>query len=190
MINTLFLTTVAVEYTFVAFFQHSQTCPRPSVPFFHISLKKSALKTSHNTFRDCRVHFFRQPFSKQLHKTCSRERCREQKVILFQNYKAPTAPSFFSVMPFRRLGNIILQTIKFPFAKLSPQFLLCMKKPVCLQSIVIKFKLPCVVAFAFFVLFGFVLLFVCFVVILLCDNFFCVLLWAIFFFFFHSLLNY
>ena len=50
--------------------------------------------------------------------------------------------------------------------------------------IVIKFKLPCVVAFAFFVLFGFVLLFVCFVVILLCGNFFCVLLCAIFFFFF------
>ena len=33
------------------------------VPFFQISLKNSELKTIHNTFRDCRVHFFRQPFS-------------------------------------------------------------------------------------------------------------------------------
>ena len=33
------------------------------VPFFQISLKKRQLKTTHNTFRDCRVHFFRQPFS-------------------------------------------------------------------------------------------------------------------------------
>ena len=35
-------------------------CPWPSVPFFQISLKNRALKTTHNTFRDCRVHFFRQ----------------------------------------------------------------------------------------------------------------------------------
>ena len=40
-------------------------CPWPPVPFFQISLKNRALKTTHNTFRDCRVHFFRQPFSKQ-----------------------------------------------------------------------------------------------------------------------------
>ena len=39
-----------------------------SLPFFEISLKTSDLKTTHNTFRDCRVHFFRQPFSKQLYK--------------------------------------------------------------------------------------------------------------------------
>ena len=39
-------------------------CPWPSVPFFQISLKNSALKATHNTFRDCRVHFFRQLFSK------------------------------------------------------------------------------------------------------------------------------
>ena len=38
-------------------------CPWPSVPFFQISLYKSGVKTSHNTFRDRRVHFFRQPFS-------------------------------------------------------------------------------------------------------------------------------
>ena len=34
------------------------------VPFFKISLKNSELKTTHNTFRDCRVQFFQQPFSK------------------------------------------------------------------------------------------------------------------------------
>ena len=33
------------------------------IPFFQISLKNSALKATHNTFRDCRVHFSRQPFS-------------------------------------------------------------------------------------------------------------------------------
>ena len=37
------------------------------LPFFEISLKNSELTTTHNTFRDCRVHFFRQPFSKQLY---------------------------------------------------------------------------------------------------------------------------
>ena len=36
----------------------------PHVPFFQVSLKNSELKTTHNTFRDCREHFFRQPFSK------------------------------------------------------------------------------------------------------------------------------
>ena len=41
--------------------------PRPLVPFFQISLKNSELKTSHNTYRACLVHFFRQPFSKQLY---------------------------------------------------------------------------------------------------------------------------
>ena len=38
--------------------------PWPLVPFFETSLKSSELKTTHNPFRDCRVHFFRQPFSK------------------------------------------------------------------------------------------------------------------------------
>ena len=37
-------------------------CPWPLVPFFQISLENRADKTTHNTFRDCRVHFFRQPF--------------------------------------------------------------------------------------------------------------------------------
>ena len=39
-------------------------CPWPLEPFFQISLKNSELKATHNTFRDYRVHFFRQPFSK------------------------------------------------------------------------------------------------------------------------------
>ena len=39
-------------------------CPWPPVPFFQISLKKSAHKATHNTFRGCCVHFFGQPFSK------------------------------------------------------------------------------------------------------------------------------
>ena len=42
-------------------------CPWPPIPFFQISLQKSELKTTHNTLRDCRVHFFREPFSKQLY---------------------------------------------------------------------------------------------------------------------------
>ena len=33
-------------------------CPWPLLPFFEISLKNSELKTTHNTLRDCRVHFF------------------------------------------------------------------------------------------------------------------------------------
>ena len=44
--------------------------PWPLVPFFQISLNNSELKTTHNTFGDCRVHFFRQPFSKQLFLRC------------------------------------------------------------------------------------------------------------------------
>ena len=38
--------------------------PRPLLLFLQISLKNSELKTTHNTFRGCRVHFIRQPFSK------------------------------------------------------------------------------------------------------------------------------
>ena len=68
MIDTLFLTTVAVEPTFVDFHQHSRNiCPWSLRSFFQISLEKSADKTTHNTFRDCRVHFLRQPFLKQLY---------------------------------------------------------------------------------------------------------------------------
>ena len=68
MINTLFLATVAVEPTFVAFLQHSQTHFHGlSCQFFQISLKNRELKTTHNAFQDCRVHFSRQPFSKLLY---------------------------------------------------------------------------------------------------------------------------
>ena len=45
----------------------ANTCPWPLVPFFQISLENRADKTTHNTFRDCHVHFLRQPFSKQLY---------------------------------------------------------------------------------------------------------------------------
>ena len=38
--------------------------PWPLVPFLQISLKNRELKTTPNTFRDCRVHLFREPFSK------------------------------------------------------------------------------------------------------------------------------
>ena len=42
-------------------------CPWALVPFFQISLENRADKTTHNTFRDCRVHFSRQPLLKQLY---------------------------------------------------------------------------------------------------------------------------
>ena len=52
--------------------------PWPLLPFFEIYLKNSELKTTHNTFRDCRVHFFRQPFSKQLYPICDFPRALKQ----------------------------------------------------------------------------------------------------------------
>ena len=68
MIITLYLTTVAVEPTFFCFpLVLANVSPWPPVPFFQISLQKSELKTTHNTSRDCRVHFFLQAFSKQLY---------------------------------------------------------------------------------------------------------------------------
>ena len=68
MINTLFLMTVAVEPDFCCFpLALANICPWPLVPLFQISLENRAEKTTHNTFRDCRVHFIRQPFSKQLY---------------------------------------------------------------------------------------------------------------------------
>ena len=66
MINTLFLTT-AVEPIFLLPLALAKICPWPLVPFFQFSLENRADKTTHNTFRDCREHFFRQPFSKQLY---------------------------------------------------------------------------------------------------------------------------
>ena len=64
IINSPFLTTVAVEPTFVAFLYHSQTHFHGlSRQFFQISLKNRELKTTQNAFRDCRVHFSQQSFS-------------------------------------------------------------------------------------------------------------------------------
>ena len=65
MINTLFLTTVAVEPTFVALLQlsdrkHTSVASRALSNFF----EEQCTQNTHNTFRDYRVHFVRQPFSK------------------------------------------------------------------------------------------------------------------------------
>ena len=38
--------------------------PWTLVPFLQISLKNSELKITHNTFRDCHMYLFQQPFSK------------------------------------------------------------------------------------------------------------------------------
>ena len=61
-------------------------CPWPLVPFFQISLENRADKTTHNTFRDCRVHFFRQPFSQQLYKKTICKRCAEKHNQLFSGF--------------------------------------------------------------------------------------------------------
>ena len=44
-------------------FALANICPWSLVPFSQISLKNSELRTGQNSFRDCRLHFFRQPFS-------------------------------------------------------------------------------------------------------------------------------
>ena len=87
--------------------------PWPLLSFFEISLKNSELKHTHNTFRDCRVHFFRQPFLKQL---CMRRLCSLvvfnitnlgiQKPILgvFLSIK-PLLITFFFVVPCNQQGN-------------------------------------------------------------------------------------
>ena len=60
--------TVAVKTSFYCLpLAPANTRPRPLVPFCQISLKNSELKTTHNTSRDCRVHFFQQLFSKYLY---------------------------------------------------------------------------------------------------------------------------
>ena len=58
MINTPFLTTVAVEPTFVAFLYHMQTNV-PGLPChsFKFLWRTVHLKTTHNTFRDWRLYF-------------------------------------------------------------------------------------------------------------------------------------
>lgn len=103
---------------------------------------------------------------------------------------ASPPPSLFSVMPFRRLGNILSVIIfKKTFTSISTFY----EKNLCVfQYIVIKFKLLCCCCLYFFFFFLvssclFVLLWLfrfyscLFVLILLCGNFFCVLLCAIFF---------
>ena len=62
IIKTLFLTLKLSNLTFVAFLKDIRSWPL--VTFFQSSLKNTELKTTHITVRDCRVHFFRQLFSK------------------------------------------------------------------------------------------------------------------------------
>ena len=50
------------------------------MPFFQIPLKNSELKTTHNTLRDCCVHFFRQPQSRN---SCIYIKKGQPKVRLF-----------------------------------------------------------------------------------------------------------
>ena len=61
MINELFLTLYCSCRTYFCCFPLAlaNIRPWPLVPFFEISFKNSELKTTHNTFRDCRVPFFR-----------------------------------------------------------------------------------------------------------------------------------
>ena len=73
MINTLFLKLQLSNLALLLSFGTFKHGPWPLVPFFQISLKNSELKTTHNTFRDCRVHFFRQLSSKQLYPAISRK---------------------------------------------------------------------------------------------------------------------
>ena len=57
--------TVAVELLLLSFILAIvKISTWPLEPFLQISLKNSELKTNHNTFRDCRMCFFRQPFCK------------------------------------------------------------------------------------------------------------------------------
>ena len=69
MINALFLTLQLSNLLLLLSLAFANTRPWPLVPFFQISLKNIELKTTYNTFRDCRMHFFRRPFSKQLYTT-------------------------------------------------------------------------------------------------------------------------
>ena len=58
--NNMEYDTAAVEPTFFHLpLALAKIPPLPIKPFFQISLKKHVLKTTHNNFRDCRVHFFR-----------------------------------------------------------------------------------------------------------------------------------
>ena len=67
MINSLFLTLQLSTYFCYFPLALENIHSWPLVPFSQISLKNGELKTAHNTFWDCCVHFFRQRFSKQLY---------------------------------------------------------------------------------------------------------------------------
>ena len=71
MINTLFLTLLQLSNLLLLLSfstsKHMANGLWPLVPFFQISLKNSEFKATHNTFRDCRVRFFGQPFPKQVY---------------------------------------------------------------------------------------------------------------------------
>jgi len=59
--------------------------PWPLMPFFEIYLKNSELRTTHNTFPDCCVHFFRQPFSKQLYTCWLLKRADPNQMLKYNN---------------------------------------------------------------------------------------------------------
>ena len=71
----------------------SNICPWPLVPFFQISFENRADKTTHNTFRDCRVHFFRQPFSKQLYT----KKTEHRHVVLIFHQGPIVASCFYAI---------------------------------------------------------------------------------------------
>ena len=64
MINTLFLTLQLSHLLLLLSFHLAlaNISPWPLLPFFQICLQNSELKTTHNTFQDCCMPVFRQPF--------------------------------------------------------------------------------------------------------------------------------
>ena len=61
------------------------------LPFFQISLKNSALKTTHNTFRGCRVHFIRRPFLKQLYISVGNCRAHYRHIFMHKDNLSTTS---------------------------------------------------------------------------------------------------
>ena len=120
MISTLFLTTVPVEPTLVAFLQHSQTHFRGlSHQFFQISLKNSELKTTHNAFRDCRVHFFRQPFSKQLYMEFSKSIQSMKKHYFYSHQKSTKLVYEICLIPIVLWGKLKNKFMIFALHRIS-----------------------------------------------------------------------
>ena len=77
--------------------------PWPLVPFFQISLKSSEFKTTHATFRDCRVHFFRQPFSKKTFLACTCNFCFPISDLVM----VPQRTFFFQISSYARTPTCI-----------------------------------------------------------------------------------